>query len=57
MVEHLSKEKTGWFTKNISFFLRGSNEIFGKVEVTGKRVKIGDGVGGGTPKIHWNVKI
>ena len=38
--------------KNISFFLRGSNEISGKVEVTGKRVNIGDGVGRGTPKIH-----
>ena len=46
MVEHLSKEKTGRFTKNISFFLRGSNEISGKVEVTGKRVNIGDGVEG-----------
>ena len=57
MVEHLSKEKTGRFTKNISFFLRGSNEISGKVEVTGKRVNIGDGVGEGTPKIHWNVKM
>ena len=46
MVDHLSKEKTGRFTKNISFFLRGSNEISGKVEVTGKRVNIGDGVEG-----------
>ena len=46
MVEHLSKEKTGRFTKNILFFLRGSNEISGKVEVTGKRVNIGDGVEG-----------
>ena len=46
MVEHLSKEKTSRFTKNISFFLRGSNEISGKVEVTGKRVNIGDGVEG-----------
>ena len=43
VVEHLSKGKTCRFAKAVSFFLRGSDENSCKVEVTGKRVNLGDG--------------
>ena len=45
VVGHLAKGKTGRFAKTISFFLRASNDNSCKVEVTGKRVNLGDGYG------------
>ena len=42
VVEHFSKGKTGRFVKTILFFLCGNNENSYKVEVTGKRVSLGD---------------
>ena len=45
VVGHLSKGKTGRFAKTISFFLRVSNLHYCRVEVTGKRVNLGDGQG------------
>ena len=43
VVGHLSKEKSGRFTKTVSHFLRASNENCCLVEVTGKRVHLCDG--------------
>ena len=45
VVGHLAKGKTVRFAKTISFFLRASNDNSCKVEVTGKRVNLGDGHG------------
>ena len=45
MVGHSLKGKAGRFTKTISFFLHGSNGNSSKVEVTGKRVNLGNGEG------------
>ena len=45
VVGHLANRKTGSFAKTISFFLRASNDNSCKVEVTGKRVNLGDGYG------------
>ena len=45
VVGHLTKGKTGRFAKTISFFLRASKDNSCKVEVTGKRVNLGDGHG------------
>ena len=45
VVRHLAKGKTGRFARTISFFLRVSNDNSCKVEVTGKRVNLGDGHG------------
>lgn len=45
VVGHLAKGKSGRFAKTISFFLRTSNDNSCKVEVTGKRVNLGDGHG------------
>ena len=43
VVGHFAKGKTVRFAKSISFFLRASNDISCKIEVTGKRVNLGDG--------------
>ena len=43
MVGHLTKGKTDRFSKTISFFLRASDGNCCHVEVTGKRVNLGDG--------------
>ena len=45
VVEHCSKERSARFTKIVSYFLRASNENCCGVEVTGKRVNLGDGEG------------
>lgn len=45
VVGHLAKGKTGRFAKTISFFFRASNNNSCKVEVTGKRVNLGNGHG------------
>ena len=45
MVGHLSKGRSALFAKTVSYFLRASNENCCRVEVTGKRVKLGDGEG------------
>ena len=45
VVGHLSKLKTDWFAKTISFFLCGSDENSYKIEVTAKTVNLGDGKG------------
>ena len=42
VVRHLSKGRSARFTKTVSYFLRASNEICCRVEVTGKRVDLGD---------------
>ena len=42
------------FAKTVSFFLRASNDNSCKVEVTGKRVNLGDGQGLQIPcKLHF----
>ena len=45
MVGHLSKGRSALFAKTVSYFLRASNENCCRVEVTCKRVKLGDGEG------------
>ena len=45
VVGHLSKGRSARFTKTVSYFLRASNENCCRVEVTGKRVNLGDGEG------------
>ena len=45
VVGHLAKRKTGRFAKTISVFLRTSDDDSCKLEVTGKRVNLGDGEG------------
>ena len=45
VVGHLSKGKSACFTKTVSYFLRPSNENCCWVELTGKRVNLGDGEG------------
>ena len=45
VVGHLSKERSARFAKTVSYFLRASNENCCRVEVTGKRVNLGDGEG------------
>ena len=45
VVGNLSKGRSARFTKTVSFFLRASNENCCRVEVTGKRVNLGDGEG------------
>ena len=58
VVGHLAKRKTGRFAKTISFFLRASNDNSCKVEVTGKRVNLGDGQGLQIPcKLHFNGNV
>ena len=58
VVGHLAKGKTGRFAKTISFFLRASNDSSCKVEVTGKRVNLGDGKALQTPcKLHFNGNV
>ena len=42
-VGHLTRVKTGCFIKPISFFYVQAMEIVVQVEVTGKRVNLGDG--------------
>ena len=45
VVGHLSKGRSAHFAKTVSYFLRASNENCCQVEVTGKRVNLGDGKG------------
>ena len=45
VVGHLSKGRFARFTKTVSYFLRVSNENCCWVEVTGKRVNLGNGEG------------
>ena len=45
VVGHLSKGRSVRFVKTVSYFLRASNENCYRVEVTGKRVNLGDGEG------------
>ena len=45
VVGHLSKGRSARFAKTVSYFLRASNENCCRVEVTGKRVNLGDGEG------------
>ena len=45
VVAHLSKGKCAHFAKTVLYFLRASNENCCRVEVTGKRVNLGDGEG------------
>ena len=45
VVGHLTKGKTGRFSKNVSFFLRASDGNCCHVEVTWKRVNLDDGEG------------
>ena len=45
VVGHLSKGRSARFNKTVSYFLRASNENRCRVEVTGKRVNLGDGEG------------
>ena len=45
VVGHLSKGRSARFAKTVSYFLRASNENCCRIEVTGKRVKLGDGEG------------
>ena len=42
VVGHLSKGWSARFAKTVSYFLRGSNKNCCRVEVTGKRVNLGD---------------
>ena len=42
---HLSKERSARFANTVSYFLRASNENCCRVEVTGKRVNLGNGEG------------
>ena len=60
VVGHLTKGKTGRFAKTISFFLRASEDNVCKVEITGRRVNLGDKQGLQVPcKLHFvgNVKF
>ena len=50
-VGHLSKGRFAPFAKNVSYFLRASNENCWRVEVTGKRVNLDDGKGQQIPCI------
>ena len=45
VVGHLSKRRSARFAKTVSYFLCASNENCCRVEVTGKRVNLGDGEG------------
>ena len=45
VVGHRSKGRSARFAKTVSYFLRTSNEDCCRVEVTGKRVNLGDGEG------------
>ena len=45
VVGHLSKGRSAHFAKTVSYFLRESNENCCRVEVTDKRVNLGDGEG------------
>ena len=45
VVGHLSKGRSAHFSKTVSYYLRASNESCCRVEVTGKRVNLGDGEG------------
>ena len=45
VVGHLSKGRSARFVKTVSYFLRASNKNCCRVEVTGKRVNLGDGEG------------
>ena len=60
VVEYLSKGRSARFAKTISYFLRASNKNCCRVEVTGKRVNLGDGEGL-TDSLHtsffWRRKI
>ena len=42
VVGHLSKRRSARFAKSISYFLRASNENCSRVDVTGKRLHLGD---------------
>ena len=42
VVGHLSKGRSARFVKTVSYFLHASHEICCRVEVTGKRVNLGD---------------
>ena len=56
-VRHFYKGRSTRFTKNVSYFLGASNENCCQVEVTGKRVNLGDGEGLQTPCIlHFSGK-
>ena len=54
VVGHLSKRRSARFAKTVSCFLRASNENCCRVEVTSKRVNLGDGKG---LQIPWKSKI
>ena len=45
VIEHLSKRRSARFAKTVSHFLRASNENYCRVEVTSKRVNLGNGEG------------
>ena len=45
VVGHVSKRRSARFAKTVAYFLRASNENRCRVEVTGKRVNLGDGEG------------
>ena len=45
VIGHISKGKSARFAKTVSYFLSASNENCCRVEVTGKRVHLGDGEG------------
>ena len=45
VVGHLSRERSAHFTKTVSYFLRANNGNCCRVEVTGKKVNLGDGEG------------
>ena len=45
VVGHLSKRSSARFSKTVSYFPRANNENCCRVELTGKRVNLGDGEG------------
>ena len=45
MIGNLSEGRSARFARTVSYFLRASNENYCRVEVTGKRVNLGDGEG------------
>ena len=53
VVGHLSKGRFARFAKTVSYFLRASNENCCRVEVTDKRVNLGNGEGLHTPCILY----